>query len=214
MTKSTFDAAYFDRFYESRSSRVYGKTQVSHLARGVSEMVAWFGGEIRSVLDVGAGTGLWRDWFARHKPNVSYLSTDVSVYACEKYGHELRDVTRWRGDASPARSRKAPSGGKPRPRPTSFDLIVCQGVLPYLTDADCERAIRNMARLSAGFLYLEAITARDLRTLCDRSKTDLQVKSRSAASYRRMLTKHFDSLGCGLHYIKGGPLGFYELERA
>src|SRR5258706_1691591 len=62
-THSSFDAAYFERFYESRASRVYGKAQVSHLARGVTEMIAWFGGELRDVLDVGAGTGLWRDWF-------------------------------------------------------------------------------------------------------------------------------------------------------
>jgi predicted TPR repeat methyltransferase len=189
-----FDAAYFDRFYESRASRVYGKAQVAHLARAVSELIAWFGGDVRSVLDVGAGTGLWRDWFRRHRPRVRYVSTDVSAYACERYGHEQRDVARWRS--------------KER-----FDLVVCQGVLPYLSDADCRRALANIAAMARGFIYVEAITQRDLTELCDREKTDVTVRARPAAFYRRALAKHFDPLGCGLHYVKNGPLGFYELER-
>lgn len=193
--KSSFDAAYFQRFYESRASRVYGAAQVAHLARGVTEMIAWFGGELRDVADVGAGTGLWRDWFRRHKPRVRYLSTDVSAYACERYDHEQRDITRWRSKET-------------------FDLVVCQGVLPYLGDADCRRAIANIAAMARGFVYVEAITARDLIELCDREKTDVTVKARAGAWYRRELAKHFTALGCGLHYSRRGPLGFYELESA
>jgi len=190
-----FDAAYFQRFYESRASRVYGKAQVSHLARAVTEMIAWFGGEIRDVLDVGAGTGLWRDWFRAHKPRARYVSTDVSAYACERYGHEQRDIAAWRGK-------------------DQFDLVVCQGVLPYLSDADCRRAIANIAAMARGFVYVEAITRRDLEELCDRERTDVTVRARPASFYRRALGHHFTALGCGLHYSKRGPLGFYELERA
>jgi hypothetical protein len=190
---TSFDAAYFGRFYESRRTRVYGKKEIAHLARGVTELVAWWGGELRSVLDVGAGIGLWRDWFRRNRPGVRYVSTDVSAYACERYGHEQRDITKWR-----ARDR--------------FDLIICQGVLPYLSDADCKRAIANLGAMAGGFLYLEAVTARDLDELCDRSKTDVSMKRRSAAWYRRELGKQFVPLGCGLHYAKRGALGFYELE--
>lgn len=193
--KSQFDAAYFSRFYESRASRVYGKAQVSHLARAATEMIAWFGGEVREVADVGAGTGLWRDWFRAHKPRVRYVSTDVSAYACERYGHEQLDITRARVKGT-------------------FDLVVCQGVLPYLDDAACRRAIANIAAMARGFVYIEAITKRDLVELCDREKTDVTVKARSGAFYRRELAKHFTALGCGLHYAKKGALGFYELERA
>jgi hypothetical protein len=91
---------------------------------------------------------------------------------------------------------------------------VCQGVLPYLPDAACRDAIRNIAGMARGFLYLEAITFRDLRDVCDRSRTDVKVVGRSGAFYRRELAKHFVSIGCGLHYVKNGPLVFYELERA
>jgi predicted TPR repeat methyltransferase len=189
-----FDAAYFDRFYESRTTRVYGRAEVAHLARAVCDWIAWFGGDLRSVIDVGAGTGLWRDWFKKHKRGVRYVSTDVSAYACAKYGHEQRDIARWRADAT-------------------FDLVVCQGVLPYLSDADCVAAIANLGAMARGFLYLEAITAKDLRDVCDQTRTDQAIRARTGAWYRRELGKRFVPVGCGMYYVKTGPLQFYELER-
>lgn len=190
-----FGAEYFDRFYESKATRVYGEREIARLARGVTGMIGWLGGDLRSVLDVGAGSGLWRDWFASHKPSVRYRSTDVSAYACERYGHEQRDITRWR-----ARER--------------FDLVVCQGVLQYLDDEGAERAIDNIAAMCRGFLYLEVVTVRDLREACDTTRTDADVHARTGSWYRARLSKHFTTLGCGLHYCKSGPLVFYELEKA
>jgi len=191
---SAFDARYFRRYYESRRSRVYGQEQIGELARGVTGFVRWFGGDIEKVLDVGAGTGLWKDWFCSHMPHVRYRSLDVSAYACDRYGHERRDISRWK-----AREK--------------FDLIVCQGVLPYLDDEACQRAIANMAAMCRGFLYVEAITSRDLREVVDRSRTDVSVKARPATFYRRLLGRHFESLGCGLYHAKGGDKVFYDLER-
>ena len=190
-----FGADYFDRFYESRATRVYGPKEIARLARGVTGMVGWLGGDLEAVLDVGAGVGLWRDWFAKHRPSVKYRSTDVSAYACERYGHEQRDIARWR-----ARER--------------FDLIVCHGVLQYLGDEDAALALENIAAMSKGFLFLEVVTARDLVEVCDTSRTDLQVHARPGEWYRERLGEHFVTLGCGLHYRKGGRLVFYELEQA
>lgn len=195
MTEERFDEEYFERFYESKKTRVHGQEQVARLARGVTEMIAWFGGDLRSALDVGAGPGLWRDWFREHRKDVRYVSTDVSEYACQRYGHVQRDITEWR-----ARDR--------------FDLIVCQGVLPYLSNKDAERAIDNIAAMCRGFLYLEAITDRDLREVCDQQATDVAVHRRTGAWYRKRLAKHFVTIGCGLYYVKDGGLGFYELETA
>lgn len=192
---TAFDEAYFRKFYESRRSRVYGADQIEHLARGVTGFARWFGAEIESVLDVGAGTGLWGQWFRRNMPQVKYRSVDVSDYACATYGHERRDISTWR-----SRDR--------------FDLVVCQGVLPYLDDASCTKAIANMAAMCRGYLYIEAITARDLREVCDRTKTDVRVIGRSKAFYRRALGRHFEHLGCGLHHVRGGSALFYDLERA
>jgi hypothetical protein len=190
-----FDEAYFRKFYESRRSRVYSAEQVDHLARGVTGFVQWFGGELESVLDVGAGIGMWGAWFKEHMPAVAYRSVDVSDYACSTYGHEKRDISAWR-----AREK--------------FDLVVCQGVLPYLEERACAKAIANMAAMCRGYLYVEAVTARDLRDVCDRTKTDVRMLARSKGFYRRALAHHFEPLGCGLHHVRGGAAVFYDLERA
>ncbi len=190
-----FDATYYRRFYESKKTRVSGPAEVSHLCAGVVGMIQWFGGTLSAALDVGAGVGLWRDWFKKNMPNVRYRSTEVSDYACATYGHEKRDIVSWR-----AREK--------------FDLVICQGVLPYLSDADATRAIENLSAMARGFLYLEAITARDLDTVCDRDLTDVSVNARPGSFYRTRLAKNFAVLGCGLFYRNDGPLQFYELERA
>lgn len=192
---SRFDESYYRRYYADAKTRVHGAEQIAHLATGVTGMIAWYGGELDAVLDIGAGAGLWRDWFKKHRPRTSYRSTEVSAYACAKYGHEQRDIATWRG-----RER--------------FDLIVCQGVLPYLADAAAAAAIENIAAMSRGFLYVEAITKRDFEEICDQAKTDGDVHLRSAAWYRAHLGKHFVNVGCGLYYANRGPLRFYELERA
>jgi predicted TPR repeat methyltransferase len=188
-----FDASYFKRFYGSRRSRVYGEEQVAHLASGVTGFAQWFGVEIERVLDVGAGTGLWGAWFRAHLPQARYRAIDVSEYACATYGHERRDIASWRGRQK-------------------HDLIVCQGVLPYLSDDACAAAVANMAAMCRGFLYLEAITARDLRDTCDRRRTDTRVLARPGRFYRRLLAAHFEHVGCGLYHVRGGDAVFYELE--
>lgn len=190
-----FDAAYYARFYESPATRVYGPRRVAMLARGVTGFIGWFGGRLESVLDVGAGTGLWRDWFTTHKKGVRYRSIEISPYACATYGHELRDITRWR-----ARER--------------FDLVICQGVLPYLPDDGVRAAIANIAAMANGFLYVEAVTDEDFRSAVDASATDVTMHARPARFYRELLGAHFVEVGCGLWYARRAPeLPFYELER-
>jgi predicted TPR repeat methyltransferase len=190
--KTRFDAAYYRRFYESPRTRVQGPREVDRLARAVMALLAWMGEPVESVLDVGAGTGLWRNWFKRRR--IQCRSVDVSEYACRKYGHEQRDISRWRA-------------------PETFDLIVCQGVLPYLDDSDAAAAIHNLARMCHGFLYLESITARDWRTVCDRHATDSAMHLRSADWYRRRMARHFLPLGFGLWMRRGRRNRLYELER-
>ncbi|CAN5686880.1 hypothetical protein BH09MYX1_BH09MYX1_26520 [soil metagenome] len=192
-TNEAFDQAYFDRFYESKRTRVQGAAEVANLAQAITGLYAWWSAPLTSVLDVGAGPGLLRDWFRTHRKSVRYTSTDVSAYACERYGHERRDITRWRSTKR-------------------FDLVFCQGVLPYIDDEGVGTAIENLAAMCRGFLYLEAITQRDLDTVCDRSLTDVAVHERPASFYLRLLEPHFEEAGCGLYHRRGGPARFYELE--
>src|SRR5512138_1319809 len=122
-----FDAAYFHRHYRG-PQRAHSARELAQLARGVCGLSAWLGVRIRSVLDVGAGTGAWRAAVRRALPAVRYRSIDGSPYPCARHGHEQRDISRWR-----ARER--------------FDLVICHSVLQYLPDAAAGRAIENLAAM-------------------------------------------------------------------
>lgn len=192
-SSSRFDRAYYDKHYESSATRVHGAKEIAALASGVVGMMKWYGAPLRNVLDVGAGPGLWRDWFREELPKTRYRSVEYSAYACERYGHELGNLVTLKSDEV-------------------YDLVVCQGVLPYVNDDDLPKAMAKLAKLTAGFLYLECVTTRDLRTVCDRDLTDTNIHSRAGSVYRAYLDKHFIPVGAGLFYAKKGPCVFYELE--
>jgi hypothetical protein len=188
-----FDAGYYHRHYVG-ADRVHSARQLGLLASGIFGLAGWFGVDIRAVLDVGAGLGLWRGWLERCHPRVKYRSVDVSPYACEHYGHELRDISTWR-----SRER--------------FDLVVCHSVLQYLDDDGAARAIENLGTMCRGLLYLEAITRADLDVV-DVARTDTAVHARTGAWYRRRLERHFVQVGAGLWASRRSGLLFYELEAA
>ena len=188
-----FDSDYYDRFYGSAQTRVHSAAEVVKLCTAVVSFIEWWQHPLETVLDVGAGVGLWRDWFAKKRPGVAYRSTEYSAHACREYGHEQRDITKWRAKEQ-------------------FDLVVCQGVLPYIDDAGAAKAIENLAAMTSGFLYLEAITKRDLREVCDGTRTDVKVHERTGAWYRSRLSKHFIEVGCGIWCKKDANVLFYELE--
>ncbi len=193
-TEETFGADYYGRYYESARTRVHGAKEIAKLCTAVTSMLDWWRVPIDTVLDVGAGVGLWRDWFSKHRPKATYRSTEVSRYACDAYGHELRDITRWRARET-------------------FDLVVCQGVLPYIDDDGCAKAIENLGAMTRGMLYLEAITKKDIREVIDEARTDVLVYERTAAWYRKRLSVHYTEIGCGLWAKSSAPVLFYELER-
>ena len=188
-----FDRKYYDRFYETTKTRVHGATEIGRLCTAVTAFLEWWNHPLNTVLDVGAGTGLWRDWFREHRPKVKYRSTEYSEYACKKYGHEQRDISKWRAKEQ-------------------FDLVVCQGVLPYLDDDACAKALENLAAMTGGFLYLEAITKRDIKEVIDDVKTDVKVHGRTGNWYRTRLREHLIEVGAGLWCKKDAGVLFYELE--
>ena len=192
--RAAFDESYFRRFYRSEKSRAHSAAQVATLAQGLDGLCAWLHAPVRSVLDVGAGPGFLRDWYREHRPKVAYRSVDFSEYACRAYGHEQADISRFREGL--------------------YDLIVCQGVLQYLDDGACARAIENLAAMARGLVYLEIVTARDLAEVCDPSGTDASIHVRTGAYYRKHLGKHFVQVGAGLWAARDAGLVFYELEAA
>jgi hypothetical protein len=187
-----FDDTYFDRYYGKRPVRT--TNEVVHLAAAVHDLVAWWGGKVRSVLEVGAGPGDWSNWYRATHPEVRVLSTDVSEHACSRYGHERRDIAEW----------------TPR-RP--FDLVVCMDVLQYLDDRRAVRALNNLAAATRTCLYFDALTVFDARHTVDRSATDLDAHLRGGDWYRDRLSRHFVQAGAGLWVRRTSDIVLHELER-
>ena len=188
-----FDEAYYHRFYESPKTRVVTATEHAHLARFVFSFAQWNHVEIKSVLDIGAGIGLWKRWIEKNAKDAKYLGTEVSQVMCKKHGYLNRDIARWR-------DRK------------KHDLIVCQGVLQYLPDPDVAPAVANIAAMANGLVYVEATTRGDLRERCDKERTDQDIHIRNGSYYRGILNKHLHNIGAGLWWPKDQAPPFYELE--
>lgn len=190
-----FDQAYYDRFYLSAKTRVISAEEHGHLAKFVFEFAKYNGIEIESVLDIGAGIGLWKRWIAKNAKKAAYQGTEVSKVMCEEHGFLNRDIARWRDREQ-------------------HDLLICQGVLQYLPDPDVAPAVANLAAMSRGLLYAEITTRLDLRERTDKEKTDSNVFIRNGSYYKGILQKHFYQVGAGLWWTRELPCPFYELEMA
>ncbi len=188
-----FDEAYYHRFYEDPKTRVISPEEHANLAEFVFAFARYNNIEMKSVLDIGAGVGLWKRWIEKNAKGVAYVGTEVSQAMCKKHGFLHRDIARWR-------DRK------------KHDLIVCQGVLQYLPDPDVAPAVANIAAMSKGLVYLEVTTRLDLRERCDQTRTDADIHVRNGSYYRGILSKHFLNVGCGLWWSKEREIPFFELE--
>jgi SAM-dependent methyltransferase len=191
--RTTFDEAYYRRFYIDRRSRAQDAGDVQRLAAFVFAYLDYLRIPVRRVLDLGCGLGRWRDALAERHPRATYTGVETSAYLCEKYGWEHSSAPDYRG-----RGR--------------FDLVVCQSVLQYLDDADAQRTVANMARLCRGALYLEITTRGDLQRFADRARTDAEIHVRSAEWYQRIVRRYFRSAGGGLFVPQDSPVVLYELE--
>jgi SAM-dependent methyltransferase len=190
-----FDEAYYHRFYENPKTRIYGAKEHHNLAQYVFSLARWNDIPIQSVLDVGAGIGLWKNWIAKNAKEVEYTGTEVSQVMCKKHGYQHRDIARWRD------RRK-------------YDLIICQGVLQYLPDPDVAPAVANIAAMAGGLVYFEVLTRGDLRERADVDLTDTDVHVRNGSYYRGLFAKHLLPLGGGLHWTREATPPFWELDMA
>jgi trans-aconitate methyltransferase len=187
-----FDADYYRRFYGRRP--VHTRQQIASLGQGVLSLAAWWHVPIRSVLDVGAGKGYWRDWLAAAHPEVTYHGIDASEHACRRFHHELADVASWQ-----LRRR--------------YDLVVCQSVLQYLDDKDAATSIGVLAAACRGLLLFDAPTIADRDVVLDLSNTDLDVHWRTGDWYRTRLVVGFVEIGGGMWLSRTSTALFCELER-
>ena len=85
------------------------------------------------------------------------------------------------------------------------DLLALKREVSEDVDA-AARAIVNLGRLTRGVLYLSALTERDWRQNCDRTRTDRSVNLRPAEWYGARLRRWFRPSGAGFWIRRGPPL--------
>ena len=151
---------------------------------------------VQRVLDVGCGIGLWKGIVAQHFPGAAYQGVEFSPYLCERFGWQQGSVVDYVADAP-------------------FDLVICQGVLPYLSPPDLKRALHNLGTLSKGALYVEAVSREDYeRDTIDEDLTDNRVFRHRAELYRRGLAEGCLELGGGVWLSRQAEVPLFELEHA
>ncbi|MFT4193830.1 class I SAM-dependent methyltransferase [Ottowia sp.] len=192
----TFDEAYYQRYYFDRKTKVADPQHVQRLGAFVCAYLQYLRVPVRSVLDVGCGIGLWQGIVAQHFPQARYHGVELSDYLCARYGWARGSVVDY-----PATQR--------------FDLVICQGVLPYLSPPDLKRALDNLGALSQGALYLEAVAREDYeRDIIDEDLTDPRLFRHRAEVYRRGLSRHFVQMGGGLWLSRQAGVPVFALECA
>lgn len=193
-----FDAGYYRRFYADPRTRVSDRAAVQKLADFVAAYLRYLEVPVRSILDAGCGVGHWQQAARKVWPRARYHGLEYSQHLCDEFGWTQGSLV----DFDPRRLRAT----------GTFDLVVCQGVLQYLDDRAAARAIDNLGRWCAGALYVEALTARDWRQNCDRSRTDGDVHLRTGDWYRKRLAKHFLDCGGGVFCSRRAGVTLFELE--
>jgi SAM-dependent methyltransferase len=191
---TTFDRDYYQRFYFDSRTAVVSRAEMNARAKLIAAYVDHIGLPVRRVLDAGCGIGLLRTPLRRAFPRAEYVGLEYSEYLCKRYGWVQGSLATFNADP--------------------FDLVVCYDVMQYLDDHTAARAIANLARLARGVLYLSALTERDWRENCDRTRTDSAVHLRDVAWYGKRLRRWFRPSGTGFWVRRGSPLTTWEMETA
>lgn len=145
-----YDRSYYHRWYRDPETRVAGAettARKAHLALSAAEFM--LGRKVESVLDVGAGEGLWHTALKRMRPRISYMGIDPSEYVVARFGKSRNLALGSFGDLPRLKLRR------------EFDLIVCADVLQYVEDDDLARGLREIRKLLGGVAYLESYAAED-----------------------------------------------------
>jgi SAM-dependent methyltransferase len=189
-----FDREYYRRFYLDPRTAVISRVEMRERAGLIAAYARHIGLPVRNILDAGCGIGLLRAPLLRAFPRAAWTGLEYSEYLCQRYGWTQGSLATFRADP--------------------FDLVVCYDVLQYLDDRTAARAIVSLGRLTRGLLYVSALTSRDWRENCDRTRTDREVHLREAAWYGQRLRRWFRPSGVGFWIRRGAPLSTWEMETA
>ena len=190
-----FDRAYYQRFYHDPRTAVTSRAEMRSRAALIAASVRYLGLPVKRILDAGCGVGLLRAPLLRRLPRARYFGLEASEYLCRRYGWQL-------GTLQTLATRE------------QYELVICYDVMQYLRTTEARQAIVKLANLCRGALYFGALTSGDWRNNCDQSRTDYLPGLRSAAWYRRELTRAFKPLGCGMWLRCGTPVTLWDLDGA
>jgi SAM-dependent methyltransferase len=152
---------------------------------------------VRNVLDVGAGEGNWAVALKKIRPRAKYYGVDPSEYAVQRFG----------------RKRNIQLGGfadvATLDLPDDFDLVLCCGVLNYVSPRELRSGLTALRERCVGAAYFEIFSSAD-----DATGDFTRSGARSPAFWRRL----FRATGwqaLGLHmYVRADMASVVaELER-
>ena len=188
-----FDKAYYQRFYHDPRTAVTTRAEMRDRAALIAACVRYVDLPVKRILDAGCGVGLLRAPLLRRLPGAQYIGLEVSEYLCRRYG--------WRqGTLQTLNTAER------------YELVICYDVMQYLKPAEARRAIAKLAQVCRGALYFGALTSGDWKDNCDQARTDRIPGLRSAAWYRRELSRAFRPLGCGMWLRRGAPVTLWDLD--
>lgn len=190
-----FDAAYYRRYYEDPNTRVADDAEMRNLGDFVCAYLRYLDIDVVHALDMGCGLGRWKPVIERHFPDATYTGVEVSEYVAERYGWINASVTSYQPDRT-------------------FDLIICQDVFQYLSDAQAREGIASFGKWCSGILYFAALTQDDWDHNVDQSLTDDDAFLRTGRWYLKQLKKYFVPIGGSLFLHKDADVVLFELEHS
>lgn len=178
-----YDRRYFDKWYRDPRYRVKSARELERQAAyviGAAEHI--LGRTVRTVLDVGCGEGNWLAPLRRMRPRIQYTGVDSSEYAVERFGAERRIRLGTIDALDAVRLRK------------DYDVILCVGMLNYLTPAQLKRGLKHLYDRAGGLVYLELFTSADTGVFGDTMGTALK-----PPSWYRARIREARFFGVGMH---------------
>lgn len=185
-----YDQSYFHRWYRNPRTRVITPADTrrkAQLAVGAAEYM--LGRQVRTVLDVGAGEGTWLAPLRAFRPGIRYTGVDPSEYAVRRFG-KRRNI-HWGSFGAL---------GEPGLLSGPYDLVVCCGVVNYLSKPELERGLSVIASVLSGVAFIEAWTSAD-DVVGDRRGWQEQ-----APAYYRRIFRAAGLVACGMHCYVGPAL--------
>ncbi len=147
---SHYTKSYFDKWYRHPRTRVKAPIDIERQLRMVVAAAEYlFERPVRKVLDVGAGEGNWSLALRKIRPGASYYGVDASEYAVQRFGRKRNIRLGTFGEVGTL------------DLPDDFDLVLCCGVLNYVSPRELATGLRALAPMCPGVGYFEVFSSAD-----------------------------------------------------